>query len=747
MSVTVSPVALRDRFFDLYGLEPILYRAPGRINLIGEHTDYNDGFVLPCNTALFTWLATHPRSDRQVNIHSVLFGQSARFSLDGIEPGGEAGWVEYAKGVIHVLQSEGFALTGADIVIDGEIPLGGGLSSSASLEAVIAVSMLGCAGLEADAMRVAQMCQRAEHEFAGVPCGIMDQAVITGCPENFAMKLDCRSLQAGFIRLPLDLSILVVDSGVKHQLRDGAYKQRRQECAFAVSVLAARDASVSSLRDATLELIEHCSGELGELPCRRARHVVSENQRVHEAEAAIVRGDLPALGRILDSSHASLRDDFMVSCGEVNFLVDAAGDCPGVYGARMVGGGFGGCAIALVDPDHLEEAEQHIVQSYAEFSGRQPWYHVSRPAAPAARVSPEVSVSRSGFGATSRGQEVSLYRLTNNNGMTVEIINYGGVIRSLTAPDRDGIYQDVVLGYDSLAEYEADAKYFGAAIGRYGNRIAGGRFELDGQSHTLAANNGPNHLHGGDRGFNKVVWEAQPSMERAGPSLLLTYTSVDGEEGYPGKLTVRVRYTLTDSDQVVIRYTANTDQATPVNLTNHSYFNLNGLGGQDILGHRLTINADAFTPVDGGLIPTGERRPVAGTPFDFRRAKAVGAEIDSDDEQIEFGGGYDHNFVINQDPDAETGYVATLTDPESGRVMVVESSEPGVQFYSGNFLDGSSSGKGWVHGRRTGLCLETQHFPDSPNQPGFPGTILRPGETFRSRTVYSFTTDKCANTP
>jgi len=353
---------------------------------------------------------------------------------------------------------------------------------------------------------------------------------------------------------------------------------------------------------------------------------------------------------------------------------------------------------------------------------------------------PMVGIDQRQFGVTRDGKPITLYMMSNGTGTTVEIMNYGGIVRSLTAPNREGVYEDIVLGYDTLAEYEKESPYFGALIGRYGNRIAGGKFELDGEDYTLATNDGPNHLHGGERGFDKVVWEAFPEMTRKGPSLLLVYVSEDGEEGYPGKLRVRVWYTLTYDDKLIIDYEASTNKATPVNLTQHSYFNLSGNARRDILGHQLQIAADSFTPVDSTLIPTGEYRPVEGTPFDFRTAKTIGEDIDADNEQLEFGGGYDHNWVIDKEADGQMRYVATLSDPESGRVLTVESTEPGLQFYSGNFLDGTLKGKGVVYQHRYGLCLETQHFPDSPNQSDFPSTILQPGDKYESETVYSFST-------
>lgn len=317
-------------------------------------------------------------------------------------------------------------------------------------------------------------------------------------------------------------------------------------------------------------------------------------------------------------------------------------------------------------------------------------------------------------------------------------MTYGGIIVSLTAPDRDGHYADVVLGYDSPSSYfKGNGSYFGALIGRYGNRIARGKFELDGVSYKLATNNGPNALHGGVVGFDKVVWKVgKAAVSEYGPRLELTYLSRDGEEGYPGNLNVRAVYTLTDHDTLRLEYTATTDKDTIVNLTQHSYFNLRGHG--DILGHVLEIPATRFTPIDDTLIPTGELRPVAGTPFDFRQPTAIGARINMGHEQLKNGKGYDHNWVLDKSP-GKLGLVATVYEPQTGRVLEISSTEPGVQFYSGNFLDGTSVGKGgWVYAIHDGLALEPQHFPDSPNHANFPPVILEPGQTYHNTIVYKF---------
>lgn len=350
------------------------------------------------------------------------------------------------------------------------------------------------------------------------------------------------------------------------------------------------------------------------------------------------------------------------------------------------------------------------------------------------------TLKKTAFGKTSTGEAVDLYRLSNTKGVEASIINYGGIVVSLKTPDRNNKTSDVVLGFDSLEGYLGNHPYFGAIIGRYGNRIAKGRFSLDGQEYQLAKNNGENHLHGGIRGFDKVVWRARENA--ASNRVELSYLSKDGEEGYPGNLSVTVTYTLTENSELKIDYDATTDRTTVVNLTNHSYFDLRGQEGQgDISGHRIMIAADRFTPVDSGLIPTGELRAVEGTPFDFRQPRAIGEKINADDEQIRIGKGYDHNFVLNAGG-GTLALAARVTEPETGRVMEVYTTEPGVQFYTGNFLDGSITGKGGKrYAHRSGFCLETQHFPDSPNKPSFPSVVLKPGNRYRTTTVYQFSTD------
>lgn len=344
------------------------------------------------------------------------------------------------------------------------------------------------------------------------------------------------------------------------------------------------------------------------------------------------------------------------------------------------------------------------------------------------------------WGALPDGRTVTRYTLTTPSGIEAQISTHGGALISLFTPDRDGVPSDIVLGHDTLEPYlrRATAPYFGALIGRYGNRIANGQFSLGGRRYSLTRNEPPNTLHGGDRGFDLRLWAGRPFVSNDGPALTLTYTSPDGEEGFPGTLETRVTYTLTEGE-LRLDYHARTDAATVVNPTNHTYWNLSGGGRRDVLEHELTVEAEHFTPVDKTLIPTGELRLVAGTPFDFRSARPVGERIGEEDEQLEVAGGYDHNFVLR--PREGLGNAATLYDPESGRVLTVLTTEPGLQVYSGNFLDGTITGKGGVrYEKGWAICLETQHFPDSPNQPSFPSTRLEPRETFSSRTVYTFST-------
>ena len=353
-------------------------------------------------------------------------------------------------------------------------------------------------------------------------------------------------------------------------------------------------------------------------------------------------------------------------------------------------------------------------------------------------VNKTMVIEKSKFGKLDDGSAIDKYVMTNKNGMEVSVISYGGRIVSLKVPDKNGKLENVTLGFDNIEDYVSENPFFGALVGRYGNRIAKGKFSIDDTEYTLVTNNGENHLHGGTVGFDKIVWAVQPIEGADESKLELRYLSKDGEEGYPGNLEVTVLYTLNNKNELKVDYTAITDKPTVVNLTQHSYFNLSGDFSKDILNHEVTLHADSFIPVDDGLIPTGEIKGVEGTPFDFTQAKAIGRDIDMENQQLKRGGGYDHCWVLNGEK-GKLRQVASAYDPASGRLMEVLTTEPAIQFYTGNFLDGSlQNPKGGSYGHRSGFCLETQHYPDSPNQPEFPSTRLNPGETYNTTTVFKF---------
>jgi len=353
------------------------------------------------------------------------------------------------------------------------------------------------------------------------------------------------------------------------------------------------------------------------------------------------------------------------------------------------------------------------------------------------------SINENHFGITNGGDSVKQYTFSNGNGLEVKIINYGGIITHLKVPDKNGLIEDVVLGYENLEDYIKATPYFGAIVGRYGNRIANGKFTLNGNEYSLAINNGKNHLHGGIKGFDKVVWDAETFENGNGSGLILQYLSKDMEEGYPGNLNVTVVYTIKSNNEISIDYTATTDKSTIVNLTQHSYFNLTGKAKRDILDHEVMINSENLVPVDAGLIPIGSLMPVKGTPFDFNALTKVGERIDADHEQIKLGGGYDHCWVLNKSSEGALEWVVKTIEPTSGRVFELATTEPATQFYTGNFLDGSLTGKyGVVYNQRFGLCFEPEHFPDSPNQKNFPSVVLAPGDEYKTTTVWRFSVEK-----
>jgi len=386
MTKPITRSSVLNAFHSKFQRSARLFRAPARINIIGEHCDYNDGFVMPSNTALYTWLAIAPRDDRIVRILAADFNKMVEINLDELHRNPESGWQEYPKGVLRVLQDEGYELKGADILLAGEIPLGGGLSSSASLETVMAFAMLSCAGYDIDRSRMALMCKTAENEFVGVACGIMDQYVISLCRKGQAMMLDCRSLEYQPAPLPGDAQLLVVNSGVVHSLREGSLNNRRHECEQAVSLLANNGLEITALRDVSMDNLDSCRSALGALLYRRCRHVVSEIQRAHDAFKAMTNNDPATLGQLMNQSHDSLRDDFEVSCSELDFLVDIARNCDGVYGSRMVGAGFGGCTVSLVNRKNIDAVAGKICAQYRGILGHDPWYHIVEASDPVQEI-------------------------------------------------------------------------------------------------------------------------------------------------------------------------------------------------------------------------------------------------------------------------------------------------------------------------------------------------------------------------
>jgi galactokinase len=380
--VTINSRSIHDEFVRRFGRLPKLFRAPGRVNIIGGHTDYNEGFVLPTTTGLHTWVAIAPRADRTLRAFACKFDSMEEIDLDRIERIGDAQWCEYVKGVASVLEGAGYPLCGADLVVDGDIPMGGGLSSSASLEVVLAFALLDCAGVAIDRGELAQLCQRAETDFVGARCGIMDQYVISRCANDRAMMLDCRSLEFHSVALPADARFLVVDTGVSHRLPAGEYNSRREECEKAVALLASEIPQLGALRDLDLAQLEDKKKLLDDRHYRRCRHIVSEIQRVKDAYAALQRGDVLQLGKLITASHVSLRDDYEISCAELDALVAIMNACPEVYGSRLVGGGFGGCVVCLVDSPHLDRVMDKVRTEYGALLGRPPWAHAVTPSDP-----------------------------------------------------------------------------------------------------------------------------------------------------------------------------------------------------------------------------------------------------------------------------------------------------------------------------------------------------------------------------
>lgn len=714
-------------FSDRFGESPRwLIRAPGRVNLIGEHTDYNDGFVMPMAIDRAVWIALRPREDGQVRVWSLDYEEEAGFDLTGFERGSDA-WIEYLKACAWALQERDIHLSGWEGVLAGDVPHGAGLSSSAALELATLRAFSAASGIPWDAREMALAGQRAENEWVGVNCGIMDQMISARGEEGHALLIDCRTLEAKAVPLPTGTLAVILDTATRRGLVDSAYNERRAQCEEAARILGAK-----ALRDVSAAELEAAAHLLDPTTRKRARHVVTENERTLAASAALRDGDAIRVGQLMNESHASLRDDFEVSTKALDLFSELARKAEGCYGARMTGAGFGGCAVALVAEDAAPRFVKQVAAEYQAATGLTPSIYVSGASegAQIVQAAPAVSVQPAGFWVGDR--EVEIYTLTSSTGLELRVMTYGGIVLSLLAPDRDGTFADVTLGYATPLEYLDNPAYLGAIAGRYANRIAGGRFSIEDRTYQLDLNDGANHLHGGNRGLDATVWEARPFRDDRACGIELSCASPAGQGGYPGNLEVRVTYTLTGNEWSV-EYHATTDEPTPVNLTQHTYFNLAGTGS--IKDHLLHIAADRFIPVSQDGIPTGDAAPVEGTPFDFRTPRAIGERVDASNPDLEAVGGYDHSFWLNDDPSFPS---ASLTDPKTGRTLTVQTNEPGIQLYTANHLTGIPGKAGIAYNARDGVCLETQHFPDSPNRPTFPTTILRPGETFTSRTVFTF---------
>lgn len=760
-------------FAERYGEAPaFVVRAPGRVNLIGEHTDYNDGFVLPLAIERAVWIALRPRADRTVRVWSMEYEEESSFVLGSLERG-EDSWVEYLKGCASVLAEAGLETGGWEGVLTGDVPLGAGLSSSAALELATLRAFAAVANIPWNAAEMALLGQKAENRWVGVNCGIMDQMISAAGRDGHALLIDCRSLDLEPVPLPEDTVVVILDTATRRGLVDSAYNERRQRCEE-----AARALGVDALRDVSPERLASESDRLDPTTLRRARHVVTENARTVLAAEAMRQGSPERLGTLMNESHVSLRDDFEVSTKALDLFSELARSSPGCFGARMTGAGFGGCAVALVDAGAADAFVERVGLAYETKTGLKPAIYVTRategaqlvesrrsadaptgawtplavyahvdaggtpseaPAAQPATLTPAKgvpTVTRTSAGLIIDGREVELYTLTPGSGLELTLMTYGGIVQSIHAPDRDGRLADVTLGYASPWEYLHNPAYFGAIVGRYANRIAGGRFELDGQLMQLHLNDGPNQLHGGPRGFDAVIWNAAAFEREHECGAVLTYHSPHGEGGFPGSLDVEVTYTVTDRNEWIVDYRAATDRATPVNLSQHSYFNLAGAGSA--LDHLLHVAASTYLPVRPDGIPTGAPAPVEGTPFDLRTDRALREGIASNHPDIQAVAGYDHSLILDGEAASPA---ARLYDPGSGRTLSVFTSEPAIQVYTGNHLTGTPGKTGQDYQAFDGLCLETQHLPDSPNRPDFPDTILRPGTPYTSRTRFVFGTD------
>ena len=725
-------------FAEVFSAEPEqLYWAPGRVNLIGEHTDYNDGFVLPCAINYGTVIAASPRNDNKVVVIACDFDNARsefELSLPIEKAGAEQFWSNYVRGTAQALMNKGHQLGGANLVIAGNVPQGAGLSSSASLEVVTGLALCHINNIDISNEELALAGQSSENDFVGSNTGIMDQMISACGQPGHAVLLDCRTLNTRTVSMPDNATVVIINSNVKRGLVDSEYNTRRQQCEDAAEAMG-----VPALRDADMNMLESHRDAMEPVTWRRARHIITENTRTLAAADALKTGDLEQMGRLMAESHVSMRDDFEITVPAIDTLVEIVGSVISNGGVRMTGGGFGGCIVALVPTADVDVVKAAVMEQYPAKTGLQPAIHICQASSGAAVLVDQphdwpFSVRQEPFGKTPAGEEITRTTLINGHGMEVVLLNYGATIQAIRTPDRDGQLANIVLSCDNLEDYVKQDACLGAVAGRNANRIAHGRFSLNGEQHQLSGNLDGHHLHGGYVGFQRSVWKQSIRESRNSVSVTMTCHSPDGDEGYPGDLDAAVTYTLNSDNQLDISYRATTSKATIINLTQHSYFNL--AGGGSCLDHVLRIQADHYLPTDSNIVPAGNVAEVGGTPFDFRDGKAIGKDIHSDDPQLTMSHGFDHNLCLSRNGELQD--MGEVFEPGSGRVMRIQTDQPGVQLYTGNYLDGVPAPEGKTYSQYDGFCLETQAWPDAPNHPEFPSTELHPGKVYQHQTVLTF---------
>lgn len=724
---------IRKEFELRFGGHGECYSSAGRINLIGEHTDYNDGFVFPGAIDKCIVAEIRPNGTAIVNIHSIDMDEQISFGLDEDDAPVKQ-WAKYIFGVCRETIKRGGCVEGFDAVFAGDIPLGAGLSSSAALESVFAYAINDLFNDNSiDKFELAKIGQATEHNYCGVKCGIMDQFASIFGKKGHLMRLDCRSLEYEYFPFnPTGYRLVLVDSAVKHELVGSPYNRRRESCER-----IAKRLGLKSLREATMDDLESIKDDISEEDYKRARFVIGEKKRVLNVCDALVAGDYATVGKLMYETHEGLSKDYEVSCEELDFLNEIARKT-GVCGSRIMGGGFGGCTINLVNDEVYDTFIETARKEFAARYGHEPIIH-DVVISDGAHKCTEAGVKRleTRYVASPKG-DVELFTLTNADGASVTLTNIGAGITSIIVPDRHGHMADVLLGYDNPLDHIGDGACAGSIPGRYANRIAHGRFSINGKEYSLSINNGPNSLHGGPKGFHNCLWDSEIIGDDC---IRFSRTSPDGEEGYPGTLKVSATYRWRDDNRLELTIEAETDAPTVVNLTSHPYFNLGGHDSGSVLDHELWLGCSRYLPTDDTLIPTGEKASVEGTPMDFTSPHALGRDINEDFTALKYGKGYDNCWIVDGHVTGGTKTVAILADDKSGRTLEIESDQPGIQVYTGNWLSGSPKGKGG-HDYKDyeGVAIECQDLPDAPNHPDFPQTRLNPVDKYRRVIIFKFKT-------